>query len=509
MKKKIAIIWAGPGWLTAAMLLSNLWYEVDVYEKNNTIWGRNSRLTLLDKYHFDVWPTFLLMKNLLDEIFEIVWEKSSEYLDFHKIDPMYELFFWDNSIPMTSDHEKMRKTITKLFPGEEKWFDKYLLYEEKRLKKMYPCLKANYGDLPSILKNTWNLLQVIPYLSLWKSIYEVLWGYFTQEELKLCFTFQAKYLGMSPWNCPGFFAMLAYAEHKYGIYHTTWWLSEISEAMKKIAEKKWAKIHLNKGVQKILVKDKKSIGIRLENQEEILYDSIVVNADFGTAMTQLFDEKDVVKYSKKRLDKKWFSCSTYMVYLALDTIYDLPFHSVYFAKEYKKQLELIHHHKPVDMNDFSFYIRNASILDKTLAPKWHSWIYVLIPMPNLRSGEEWSEKKDNWYTTVINILKTRVGLKDIESHIQAHEIITPSDWESKWVYLGATFNLAHSIDQMLYFRPHNQFECVENCYLVGGGTHPWSGLPTIYESARITVDLIDKKINNNTVIIQQHFSWKN
>ncbi len=41
------------------------------------------------------------------------------------------------------------------------------------------------------------------------------------EELKLCFTFQAKYLGMSPWSCPGAFSMLGYAEHKYGIYHTS------------------------------------------------------------------------------------------------------------------------------------------------------------------------------------------------------------------------------------------------------------------------------------------------
>lgn len=40
--------------------------------------------------------------------------------------------------------------------------------------------------------------------------------------------------------------------------------------------------------------------------------------------------------------------------------------------------------------------------------------------------------------------------------------------------MGATFNLAHSLDQMLYFRPHNEFECVKNCYLVGGGTHPGS-----------------------------------
>ena len=68
------------------------------------------------------------------------------------------------------------------------------------------------------------------------------------------------------------------------------------------------------------------------------------------------------------------------------------------------------------------------------------------------------------------------------------------DWqEHESVYKGATFSLAHKFNQMLYWRPHNQFEELGNCYLVGGGTHPGSGLPTIYESARISSDLISKQ----------------
>jgi hypothetical protein len=47
-----------------------------------------------------------------------------------------------------------------------------------------------------------------------------------------------------------------------------------------------------------------------------------------------------------------------------------------------------------------------------------------------------------------------------------------------------------SFMQMLYFWPHNKFEELDNCYLVGGGTHPGSGLPTIYESGRIAANLI-------------------
>ena len=58
------------------------------------------------------------------------------------------------------------------------------------------------------------------------------------------------------------------------------------------------------------------------------------------------------------------------------------------------------------------------------------------------------------------------------------------------MYKGATFNLAHNLRQMLHLRPRNRFEDLRNVYLVGGGTHPGSGLPVIYESARITSRLM-------------------
>ena len=43
---------------------------------------------------------------------------------------------------------------------------------------------------------------------------------------------------------------------------------------------------------------------------------------------------------------------------------------------------------------------------------------------------------------------------------------------------------------MLWRRPQNRFEDVAGMYLVGGGTHPGSGLPVISESARISSKLL-------------------
>ena len=79
----------------------------------------------------------------------------------------------------------------------------------------------------------------------------------------------------------------------------------------------------------------------------------------------------------------------------------------------------------------------------------------------------------------------KVGIEDVERRCRVEHVITPRDWEQQGIYRGATFNLAHNLGQMLHLRPHNRFEDLPSVYLVGGGTHPGSGLPTIYSSVRI------------------------
>jgi phytoene desaturase len=85
----------------------------------------------------------------------------------------------------------------------------------------------------------------------------------------------------------------------------------------------------------------------------------------------------------------------------------------------------------------------------------------------------------------------KVGLSDLERRIRFERMVTPVEWEGKvGIYRGATFNLAHNLGQMLHLRPRNRFEEFERMYLVGGGTHPGSGLPVIFESARISARLL-------------------
>jgi phytoene desaturase len=488
-KKKIAIIGAGPGGLTSAMLLAARGFDVTVFEKADRVGGRNAPI-IRNGYKFDVGPTFLMLKFILDEVFEESGRKSEDYLDFVRLEPMYRLQFEDRRIEPTTNREAMLAELDASFPGNRDGYDRFMREERKRFDLMYPCLQKDYSQLRQYVSK--DLLKAMPKLSLGKSLISVLGKYFDDEKLKLAFTFQSKYLGMSPWECPGAFAILPFVEHAFGVYHVTGGLSEISEAMKKVCEELGVTLRLNTPVKQLLLDGRAVQGVALENGESFYADETLVNADFGYAMKHLVPPGVLRKYSAENIDRKPYSCSTVMLYLGLDKVYDLPHHTVFFAENYKSNIEDIFTNKSLS-DDISFYVRNASVTDKTLAPEGHSAVYVLVPVPNNSSGIDWENEGPGFRDRVIDAMQTRAGMTDLEAHIREEIVFTPDTWQGMNIQFGATFNLAHSLGQMLYFRPRNKFEELDNCYLVGGGTHPGSGLPTIYESGRIAANMISNR----------------
>ena len=486
--RKIGIVGAGPGGLTSAMLLAHQGFDVTVLEMANEVGGRSAPIHI-DGFTFDTGPTFLMMKYILDEIFESCDRKSTDYLKFKLLDPMYQLNFQDLTMQISSDKEKMSAEINKYFPGNETGLDKFYLKEGKRYEKIIKNLYRDYSSLTSILSP--KLLGALPSFFARGSIFDNLGNYFKEEKLRVCFTFQSKYLGMSPWECPASFTMIPYVEHQFGIYHVMGGLNQIPKAMAKVVEEENGAVITGKTVEKIVTSGKKVTGVQLDDGERMDFDKVIVNADFGYAMTDLFEPNDVKKYSPEKLEKKKFSCSTFMLYLGVDKKYSAPHHNIFFANNYRQNIADIGEGRLSE--DFSFYVQNASVTDETLAPKGKSAVYILVPVPNNRSNIEWDSEENAYKEKVLDKVEERTQMSDIRDHIEVEKTIAPKHWENDYnVYIGATFNLAHNLSQMLYFRPHNRFGELKNLYLVGGGTHPGSGLPTIYISGIVTAGLISK-----------------
>ncbi|KNY29898.1 phytoene desaturase family protein [Pseudobacteroides cellulosolvens] len=488
MSKKVVIVGAGPGGLSAGMLLAYNGYDVHIYEKKDCVGGRNGKIVLGD-FKFDIGPTFLMLPKILEDIFSFTGRDINSYLELIPIDPFYRLRFRGQVDFLPSFNKDYTvKQIEKLFPGDEGGYIEFMDREKLKFEKLFGCLKIPYHSFIHFLRP--QFLKAIPKFDLTKTLHSKLSEYFKYEDMRIAMTFQSKYLGMSPWTCPGAFTILSYIEHKMGIFHPIGGLFKISEAMAKVIDEEGGKIHLSKAVKEIIVEKGTAKGLELMDGEKVMADYVIINADFAHAMTNIVDKRNRKKYTDKDLESRDYSCSTFMLYLGLNKKYHINHHNIIFANDYKKNVNDIAELKVLS-DDPSFYIQNASVIDPTLAPEGKSALYVLVPVPNNSSGIDWKKEKERFRRLVIDKIKEKTELKDIEEHIEVEKIITPHDWEHEYgVYKGATFNLSHKLSQMLYFRPHNKFQEFKNCYLVGGGTHPGSGLPTIYESGRISANLI-------------------
>jgi phytoene desaturase len=169
--------------------------------------------------------------------------------------------------------------------------------------------------------------------------------------------------------------------------------------------------------------------------------------------------------------------------------YDLPHHTIHIAKDYERNLREIEH-EHVLSGEPSFYVQNACVTDPGLAPAGCSTLYVLAPVTHQHPNVDWTRERSRYRALLLKRI-AQAGYRDVESRIRYERVITPADWDTRYeIHKGATFNLAHTLDQMLHLRPRNRFEDVDGVYLVGGGTHPGSGLPVIFESARISCKLL-------------------
>ncbi len=484
---QITIIGAGPGGLASAMLLANSGARVRLIERMPRVGGRCSALES-DGFRFDLGPTFFLYPRVLQEIFAAVGRDLMEEVPMTRLDPQYRISFGaGGKIDATADMPRMKAEIDSLAPGNGDAFERFMNVNRTKLEKFRPILESPFGNMLGLVRPS--TLQALPWLNPWHSVGSELNQYFTDPRLVIAFSFQAKYLGMSPFQCPSLFTILAFLEYEHGVWHPTGGCSAVSERMASIAEEMGVEFHLGESVEQIHFEGRKAVGLET-NRGKYDTDALVINADFARAMQSLVPDRLRRRWTDKKLAKKKYSCSTFMMYLGIEGRFDdLPHHTIHISSDYEKNLAEIEtlHTLPEDP---SFYIHNACVTDPTLAPEGMSTLYVLVPVTHQTGNIDWDAERAGFRKRVLDKL-AQVGVTDIEARIRYEKIVTPNDWEHEHqIYRGATFNLAHNLGQMLHMRPRNRFEDLDGVYLVGGGTHPGSGLPVIYESARITTRLM-------------------
>ena len=466
--------------------------EVTVFERHGKVGGRSATLEVASpagSFRFDTGPTFFLYPRVLADIFAACGRRLEDEVELIRLDPQYHLLFEaGGEIRATNDLERLATEIGRFAAADAAALPRFMADNRAKLAAFKPILESPFHSALDLLRP--DMLRSLKLMRPHRTVDSDLATYFSDERVRLAFSFQSKYLGMSPFRCPSLFTILSFMEYEFGVFHPRGGCGAVMTAMERVARSMGVRFRMAEPVREITFTGRRATGVRTDSGVEAV-DALVINADFAQAMSTLVPDRLRRRWTDRKLAGKKFSCSTFMLYLGIKgDLPDLAHHTILLARDYRRNIaEIEAGVAPPEQP--SLYVQNACVTDPALAPPGCSTLYVLVPVGNrVGEGVDWAAEQARYRALVLRRLEA-LGISGIEERIVFEQVLTPNDWEADLnIFRGATFNLAHSLRQMLHWRPRNRFEDLDGVYLVGGGTHPGSGLPVIFEGARITSKLM-------------------
>ena len=489
--KKVVIIGAGLGGLSAGALLAKRGYQVSILEKNEKVGGRANIFTA-EGFTFDMGPSWYLMPDIFEHFYKLMDEDINEHLNLVKLSPSYRVFFpGDKDYPVLDIHSDLEKdlpTLEKLEPGVTPKIKKYLQlsgeqYEIAKRGFMY----RNYNSVLDFL--SWDIMKEGRRMNPLQTMEKYLNKWFKDDRLKKILEYTLVFLGSAPSKTPALYNIMNFIDFDMGVYYPKGGIYEIVESLSSIATKNGAQIRTNAAVNKIVVENKTATGVELESGEIIDADYVISNADLWFTETQLL-EKQHQTYPEKFWEKTVMGPSAFIMYLGLNAeIPSLTHHNLRFGKDWKKNFSEIFD-QPQLPSDPSYYVCKPTHTDTNVAPEGQDILFTLVPIPaGLKlSDEEMSSYRDK----LIEMMKSDLNLPNLEDMIVYERSYWADDFKRDYnAYKGTALGMAHTLKQTL-LRPGNKSKKVKNLLYTGAGTNPGIGMPICL----ISGELAYKRIEN-------------
>jgi phytoene desaturase len=485
-KKTVLIIGAGMGGLVAAAHLARQGFLVTVLERNDEPGGRCYQLER-EGHRFDTGPTLLVMPKLYEAEFNALGSSMRKTLDLIPVDPTYHLHFDDGSqLALTADQVRMKTQLEAIAPGSFVSYQRYI----KEAGRHYDVGVPNF--VGNDFRRAWDffnphMLQVMMQVHPFALHYSHMRHFFDEPRLKAAFTFQDVYMGLSPYEAPATFSLMAYTELAHGVFYPRGGMGKIVEAVAELARQAGVEFKFDAEVVKILTAGDKASGVLLLDGEVLMADLILANADLPYVYEKLLPSS----HQARVLSGKRYSCSTLSFFWGVDKVYEqLPPHTLFLSKDYRANFDAITRTQDVPKNS-SLYVHAPARLDPAMAPAGQDTLIAILPIGHLLPQEQdWPAVRDEARRQVFSRLKT-LGIDDLERHIKFESYYNPLSWRKRYnLAKGATHGLSHNLLQLAWFRPGNRHDEYRNLYFAGASTRPGTGLPTAMVSGRLAAQRI-------------------
>ena len=482
----VVIVGAGLGGLSVAMRLAGTGRSVTVIERE-TVPGGRAGIWEEQGHRFDTGPTVLTMPNLIEDAFDCVGERMSDWLELEPVVPLYRAFYPDGSrLDVHSDADQMAAEIeNRISPAEAANYRRFTQYVSKLFRlEMNDFIDRNIDSPFGLL--TPNLARLVAAGGFRRLAPKV--GQFLKDpRTQRVFSFQSMYAGLSPFDALAIYAVIAYMDSVGGVFYPRGGMHRVPAALAAAAEKHGVAFRFGQRAIKVETRGNRASAVITESGERIAADVVVLNPDLPVAYRDLLGQQP---WSVRRLK---YSPSCVLLLAGSTASYtQAAHHNIHFGRSWRRVFdELITQRKL--MSDPSFFVTNSTRSDPGLAPAGRENYYVLFPVPNSEAGIDWRREAPRFRDAMLATMETS-GYRGFSDSISLERLTTPQDWENLGMERGAPFASSHSFTQTGPFRPRNIWG--ENVVFTGSGTTPGVGVPMVMISGRLAAERITGPLAN-------------
>ncbi|BAY07421.1 beta-carotene ketolase CrtO [Calothrix sp. NIES-2098] len=522
----VVIIGAGHNGLVCAAYLLKAGYSVLLLEKRSVPGGAATTEECLPQeapgFKFNLCAIDHEFIHLGPVVEELELEKYG--LEYLECDPVVFCPHPDGKYFLA--HKSLEKTCAEIARYNERDAKKYAEftdYWQRALGAMIPMFNAppksiidilgNYDitklkDLFSVIGSPNKTLDFIR--TMLTSAEDLLNEWFDEEFLKAPLARLAAELGAPPsQKTVAIGAIMMAMRHNPGMARPRGGTGALVKALVNLVTSKGGVILTDQHVEKVLIDDKKAVGVRVAGGQEYRAKyGVISNIDAKRLFLQMTDKSDIDAVDPdlwERLERRIVNNNETI--LKIDLALNEPLHFPYHAHkdEYLIGSILIAdsvthveqaHSKctlgEIPDSDPSMYVVMPSALDPTLAPpgKHTVWIEFFAPY-QIAGAEGTGLKGTGWTDELKNQVADRVVDKlatyapNVKNATIARRVESPAELgERLGAYKGNYYHVDMSLDQMVFFRPlpeiANYKTPIDNLFLTGAGTHPGgsiSGMP--------------------------------
>lgn len=489
--KRVVVIGAGIGGMSAAIQLARAGYSVDVIEKNERVGGKLN-IHREAGFSFDLGPSIFTLPQFFRPLFEGDGRRLEDYIDLQRIDPQWRNFFEDGKVvDLHEDDAAMERELAKLSPGSSEGYRQFREYS----RTQYQLLERGY--LREGLDGFWQFMRFYGWRGAEGMDYtHTMAGGIAKRVndpyLRAIFEYFIKYVGSSAYDSPGFMNLMPNIQLEFGLWYVRGGLYEFARAFERRLQETGVRVHLRNEVTYIRQQGERVTGVEFRdaagNASYCEAEFVVSNMEVVPASERLLR---LSPRKMKRLRKFEPSCSGIVLHLGVDREYpQLAHHNFFYSRDQKHHFHRVFREKRLP-DDPTIYLVAPTRSDPSQAPAGCENIKILPHIPYINEKHPYTREDCVALKELCLDKLERMGLTDLRKHIVVEDFWTPFDIEQRYFSnRGSIYGVACDRWRNFAFKAPKRSAEFRNLFFVGGSVNPGGGMPMVALSGQHVARMI-------------------